>query len=123
MNQSPIACDMSAIPGEQREAHERLARNLLSEAVLEQQELPDGYAFRFGAERYQDIVAFIANERYCCSFYRFVVDIRPEQGPIWLQITGREGVKELLGSGIDHVLSTATETRWSGFLQIEREDA
>jgi hypothetical protein len=46
----PFACDMSAIPAERRGAHHALIRRLMTEAVEEISELPDGLAFRFPAE-------------------------------------------------------------------------
>ena len=93
---SPLACDLTAIPTEQRAAHQTLAQDLLTRAAAETRELPDGYAFRFPAERYVDVAAFIANERLCCPFFTFVLEVTPEHGPIWLRITGRDGVKEVL---------------------------
>ncbi len=94
----PIACDLTAIPTDEREAHERLAKQLFLEAVPERHELADGYAFQFRAEQYQPLVAFIANERLCCPFFRFTLEVTPGRGPIWLRITGDAGVKEFIQS-------------------------
>lgn len=94
----PIACDLSAIPADLREAHIALARQLFSEAVLQQQELTDGYAFRFGPDEYQKVATFIADERLCCPFFHFSLEVAPARGPLWLRITGGEGVKEFIGS-------------------------
>jgi hypothetical protein len=90
----PIVCDLTAIPAEERAAHETRGKHLWFEAFQERHELADGYAFRFRAEDYPLVVAFIANERLCCSFFRFVVEVTPGQGPIWLRITGPAGAKE-----------------------------
>jgi hypothetical protein len=90
------ACDLSAIAPDQRAAHQALAGELMREALHERLELPDGYAFRFAAERYDDITRFVANERLCCPFFAFTLEVTPEQGPLWLRITGREGAKALL---------------------------
>jgi hypothetical protein len=94
--QSPIACDLTAIEPAERSAHQALAGHLLREAVLETRELVDGYAFRFPAELYPEIVGFIANERRCCAFFTFALEVAPDHGPIWLRITGPEGVKAIL---------------------------
>jgi hypothetical protein len=91
-----LACDLAAIPLEEREAHELLARRLFFDAVPERQELPDGYAFRFRADQYALLTAFIANERLCCPFFRFTLEVAPAQGPLWLRLTGDEGVKEFI---------------------------
>ena len=94
--QQPLACDLTAITPEERAGHQRLANHLLAEAALETRELPDGYAFRFPAERFSEVVAFIGNERLCCPFFTFQLEITPAGGPIWLRITGPEGVKAIL---------------------------
>ena len=91
-----LACDLSAIAPEQRAAHQALASELIRQAAHERVELPDGYAFRFAAERYTDVTTFIANERLCCPFFMFRLEVMPQQGWIWLHISGGEGVKTLL---------------------------
>ena len=94
----PIACDLTAIAADEREAHELLAKQLFFEAVPERQELADGYAFRFSADQYPLLTAFIANERLCCPFFHFTLDVTPAQGPIWLHLTGGDGVKAFIQS-------------------------
>jgi hypothetical protein len=94
--EQPLSCDMTAIPAEQRAGHEALVERLWSTAIQETQELPDGYAYRFAAEDYPLLTAFIANERLCCPFFDFVLEVAPVDGPIWLRITGPEGVKDIL---------------------------
>jgi hypothetical protein len=110
-----LACDLQAIPSSERDAHEARARRLFNESVLERRELPDGYAFRFAADIYPALVAFVANERLCCPFFRFALELSPAQGPIWLHITGPDGAKTLLGSGLDHALATGVGAPWDGF--------
>ena|SRR5690242_20541305 len=94
-----LACDLTAIDAAEREAHQALAARLLTEIALETQELADGYAFRFPAEVYPDVVAFVANERLCCPFFTFMLEVTPGRGPLWLRITGPDGVKAMLRSG------------------------
>jgi hypothetical protein len=93
-----IACDLTAIPADEREAHEARGRQVWFEAFQERQELSDGYAFRFRADQYPLLVAYIANERLCCPFFRFTLEVTPAHGPIWLRITGGDGVKEFIRS-------------------------
>ena len=95
---SGLTCDLSAIPPELRAGHQALASELVSQAAHEQVELPDGYAFRFTSERYVDVAAFVANERLCCPFFAFTLEVAPEGGPIWLRITGGDGAKAVLRS-------------------------
>lgn len=93
---SPFACNMTAIPENEREAHEKRAIRLYSQEVLEARELSDGHAFRFDPTQYQELVTYIANERLCCSFLHFTLDVASDHGDIWLHVTGREGVKSAM---------------------------
>jgi len=97
MSEIPIACDMQAISAEQREPHEERSRSLFA-VVQAVQELPDGYALRLSEDTptLTNAILFLANERRCCPFFRFTLDLEPEQGPIWLSITGGEEVKAFL---------------------------
>ena len=42
------------------------------------------------------IAKFIENERLCCPFVKCGLELGPENGHIWLRLTGSEGVKEIL---------------------------
>ena len=96
----PLACDMLAIPADQRAGHEARARDLFGRAVVEQRDLPDGHAFRIDAADYELAAAFVANERRCCPFLHFQLDLAPGGGPIWLRMTGAAGAKEALAAGL-----------------------
>lgn len=107
----PLVCNPLAIDNEVRPAHEERARALFQHAILERQELPDGLAFRVKATDYDLITAFIAQERLCCPFFHFALEIAPNQGDIWLRITGIEGVKAVLVAGLDQILIKNGKTR------------
>lgn len=94
----PIACQPGAIVADRRAGHFALGGRLFSEAVQEQRETADGYEFRFDAEEYPSLVEYVANERLCCPFLRFGLDVSPAHGPIWLRLGGGAGVKEFLQS-------------------------
>ncbi len=94
----PIACDLIALDPEARSTHLETARQLLSAGAAEVQELPDGYAFRYSAEQYGQVTQFIANERLCCPFFSFTLEVTPAHGPLWLRISGHAGVKDFLQS-------------------------
>ncbi|MAS36773.1 MAG: hypothetical protein CL610_22400 [Anaerolineaceae bacterium] len=97
-NREPtLVCDLTAIPTEARAAH-AAASDALFGAVLEKQELEHGYAFRLPADStvLAQAATFIANERLCCPFFRFQLDVQPG-GMCWLTLTGPDGVKDLLG--------------------------
>ncbi|HMA37866.1 MAG TPA: hypothetical protein VKY74_25675 [Chloroflexia bacterium] len=91
----PLACDLSAIPAAERATHAARAAHLLATAQATQ-ELPDGYAFRYPAAAYPQVVAFIANERRCCPFFTFVLAVPAGAAPLELRITGAAGVKVFL---------------------------
>jgi hypothetical protein len=91
----PIACDLTAIPLAVREQH--ISEGLqIFQGAQEVQELADGYAFRFAnkAGVFMALANFVENERLCCPFYSFAIEVEPGHGPIWLRLTGGEGVKE-----------------------------
>lgn len=93
----PIACNLAAIPAEQLDQHKGTTEQIFL-AVEETRELPDGYAFRLpaSAEMLLKAAAFINNERLCCSFFRFTLEVEPQGGPLWLKLRGPEGVKQFL---------------------------
>jgi hypothetical protein len=95
-NERPLACDMTAIPPERRAGHQALATRLFHEAAEELRELPDGYAWRFAAELYPDVTAFVADERRCCPFLTFTLTLAPDGGPLWLRVTGHGEIKAFL---------------------------
>jgi hypothetical protein len=97
-NESPLVCDLTVLDPETRAAHVALGSYLLGEAAEEREELEDGYAFRFAVERYDQVAAFVANERRCCPFLRFELVIEPDGGPLTLRMRGREGVKAILAA-------------------------
>lgn len=96
-NQSPLACDMTAIPADQRPLHLAKSRELFSQ-IEETRELADGYEFRFADQSnlLKQLADFVSLEKLCCPFLRFEIEVGAESGPVWLRLTGREGVKEFI---------------------------
>ena len=96
-NQSPLACDMTAIPAEQRPIHLAASRQLFSQ-IQATRELSDGYQFRFtnDADILTGLAQFVALEKLCCPFLGFAIEVEAENGPVWLRLTGREGVKAFI---------------------------
>ena len=96
-NQSPLACDMSAIAAEQRSVHLAKSRELFLQ-IREMRELADGYEFRFEdeTELLKKLVDFVSLEKLCCPFLNFGIEVEAENGSVWLRLTGREGVKEFI---------------------------
>lgn len=93
-NSTPIACDLSAIGEEKIEDHKQNAATIFN-AISEVRETAAGYSFRLPAETevIKKAGAFIAKERLCCPFFEFSIRVPSGQQPVWLTLTGREGVK------------------------------
>lgn len=102
---SVFACDMSAIAPEERPAHLQVIRDLFG-SVRGIRELPDGYAFELptDASTLHRAADFIRLERMCCPFFGFRLDQGPEQGGLWLHLTGPEGVKPFIMAEIGGAL-------------------
>ncbi|MGH9832438.1 MAG: hypothetical protein ACRD9Y_05430 [Blastocatellia bacterium] len=96
-HQSALFCDMTVFSPEERERHVAAIRQMLS-AVREAQEIADGYALRFAPDTavLLKLAEFITGERLCCPFLSFDLRVEAEGGPVWLRLTGPEGVKEFL---------------------------
>jgi len=106
-----LACTTDAIPQEQRAEHQETTKRIFK-AVLEVQELPTGYALRLPNENkiLYDIIAFISNERLCCPFFHFALEVEAEQGPVWLRLTGTTDVKAIIQSQ-EFILATGFHTQ------------
>jgi hypothetical protein len=91
-----VACVPGAIAAAERSGHFALARRLFAECAVERTVLPEGYAFRFDAGELGAVSRFVANERRCCPFITFELEIAPAGGPLWLRMTGPEGTRAVL---------------------------
>jgi hypothetical protein len=117
--ESPFACNMQAIPPPVRPKHLETARELFG-AVRHIRELPNGYAFQLPNESdlLLKVAEFISLERLCCPFFGFTLEIEPEGGSLWLQLTGREGVKPFiraeLGEFLGDTAAGQVTLNWSG---------
>jgi hypothetical protein len=91
------ACNIDGIPLQERTQYRQLFEALLG-AIDEKRELPDGYAFRIKGERITtgQLVEWINLERQCCPFFGFQILWEPENGPLWLRLTGRQEVKDFI---------------------------
>lgn len=91
----PLACDMSAIPAEERGAHHAIAQRLLSSATVVR-DLVDGLAFQWPAAAYEDVTRFLDYERRCCPFLTISITASPGGGPLDVRLTGPEGTTAFL---------------------------
>ena len=94
-----IACNPNAIPIDQRDQWFENSKQVYA-AVQEVQEMPNGYGFRFPTDSAMllKVAEYVANERLCCAFLHFTLDLEPNDGAFWLRLTGGEGVKTYLQS-------------------------
>ncbi|CAN5705632.1 MAG: hypothetical protein H0T77_07225 [Pyrinomonadaceae bacterium] len=91
----PIACSLT-----DSELQER-RRDVLEKARrADVRELENGYAYSFPAagECLTELAQLINLERQCCPFLQFCITVEPDNGPIWLEMTGPEGTKEFLAA-------------------------
>ncbi|HEY0763169.1 MAG TPA: hypothetical protein VGD61_12430 [Pyrinomonadaceae bacterium] len=107
--ESPFACDMSAIAAAERSAHIATIENLFR-SVRSSRELSDGYAFELPNESDTLLTAaqFIVNERLCCPFFDFALEVEREGGAIWLSLKGRDGVKPFILAEVGQHLASIT---------------
>ena len=93
--EAPIACTLT--PDALRAAARDLLPGLLDDAA-EIRERVDGISLRFDptGDMVPRIAAVIERERRCCAFFRFRLTIEPSSGPVWLDVTGPQGTRELL---------------------------
>lgn len=94
-----LVCNIAAIPKEIRPIHQANIERI-AVSVQEVRELETGYAFRlaYEIELLQTVVTFLSYERLCCPFFHFQLEFEPNQGPIWLHITGVVDVKAFIQS-------------------------
>lgn len=97
---SAIYCDLTVFSPDSREQVIKNVPDMLTmfQAVEYAKPLPNGYAFQFPNEAgmFLSIANFIEHERQCCAFYHFALEVEPNSGPIWLRMTGGEGVREFM---------------------------
>jgi len=98
-SEAPFACSLTAMSAAERAHHKELSQELHA-AVKETRELPNGYAFRLSGERRSlaMLSEWVSLERLCCPFFTFQIEAGAETQPIWLRMTGREGVKQFMQS-------------------------
>lgn len=89
------ACNVNGLTSGERARHQELSQTLLS-AVQQKSELRDGYAFRLPSSALLTAAEWVSLERKCCPFFTFEIEQPKNQGPVWLRITGPEGVKAFI---------------------------
>lgn len=75
----------------------------LKTQLVERTELENGFAYRFEAsdKLLDELNEFIKTERQCCDFFTFTVRMTGYPHVAWLELTGPEGVKEVIREELD----------------------
>jgi hypothetical protein len=94
---SSFYCNTSAFDPEQRKRYNILTKDLMAKH-LEIKELPDGYGIRFPNNRslFTALSEWATLEQLCCPFLTLSLELQRDQGPIWLRVSGEDGVKDFL---------------------------
>ena len=102
---TPLVCNMGVFTSAQREAHIRATTELI-QAVQSVREVGNGYEFRFPNETdlISKIAEFISNERLCCPFLKFKLNVFSNHEPVSLSLTGPIGTQEFLRAEFDGAL-------------------
>jgi hypothetical protein len=97
VRESPLVCNDGALSEVQRGRLVAMVKEFRA-VKQETREFPDGYAVRLpgSAAMVQDIADFMAVLRLCSPYFETTLLVECESGPVWLKLTGRDGVKELV---------------------------
>jgi hypothetical protein len=92
-----LVCDLTAIPADERERHGQRWQQLLSQK-LSHTPHGEGYALTFPADAVllTLLVQVIHNERLCCPFLDFAIDLPAGTPVATLRMTGPAGTQQLL---------------------------
>ena len=90
-------CNLKALTTDERARHKQLTIQL-KHATLDTKELPDGYGFRLDAAKISlpELADWISAERKCCSFFDFDLELQRNDGPLWLKLHGKDGIKAFM---------------------------
>lgn len=92
-----FACNLKALSTTERARYQEVTKALIA-ATQEKRELPNGYGLRLPAASLLTAAEWVSLERRCCPFFTFELEQARDEGPLWLRITGAEGVKAFIRS-------------------------
>jgi hypothetical protein len=90
-----FACNMRALSTAERARHQELTKMLLA-TVAETVELKSGYGFKLPASELGHAAEWVSLEARCCPFFTFELEQARDQGPLWLRVSGAEGIKTFI---------------------------
>ncbi len=96
---SNFYCNLNALSTKERARHVLLTLEI-ERARVETIELANGFAFRFqdGTVSLADLAEWVSAERKCCPFFDFEIELQGNNGPLWLKLRGKDGVKTFMQS-------------------------
>ena len=94
---SGLTCNINGIPPHERSRYEHLVE-ALRHAMQKRRELSDGFAFQMDTKQIKtgQLAEWIELERQCCPFFEFEIRWTRQNGAVWLNLSGPEGVKEFI---------------------------
>jgi hypothetical protein len=96
---SNFYCNLKALSTKERARHVLLTLEI-ERARVETIELANGFAFRFqdGTVSLANLAEWVSAERKCCPFFDFEIEWQGNNGPLWLKLRGKDGVKTFMQS-------------------------
>lgn len=99
--QPVFACRLGALTTEERAQQKELTAKL-ERATARVTEDTEGYTFHYAASLSPStVMAWVENERKCCPFLRFTLDMSEENGPTRLRVWGVKGVKAFVAAELN----------------------
>jgi hypothetical protein len=92
-----LTCNLDGIPSQERARYTELFESL-RHAIREKRELPDGYALLLDPAQFtmDQALEWTKLEGECCPFLEMQVRWDIQNGPVWLELKGPEGVKNFI---------------------------
>jgi hypothetical protein len=92
-------CNLKAFTPAERARHSQLSHDI-NQLKVETVELANGFAFRFqdASISLTELAEWVSAERKCCPFFDFEIELQGNNGPLWLKLRGKEGVKAFMRS-------------------------
>jgi hypothetical protein len=105
MNNAVYACDMTAIPPDERGRHAEVVEQLFAR-LNHVAETPTGFVFSLSPEPATLLLAaeFISRECRCCPFFGFALELAPHGAALRLRVDGEPGVKAFILAEFGSVL-------------------
>ena len=102
-HESPFACNAFVLSPEIRKRHFEEVGPALLKLKKSIRELPDGYEFELPTDNKtnQLLTEWAFQERLCCPFFEIDLRLDRENGPLWLRLSGRPGIKEFIKEEFD----------------------